>query len=88
MLITCQSISLLLLEHESEIMSKALSVEEGEPGEEAACIVMCLVSHTHVLRDTQEQYHNLLCGYVYVYHINSVSIITVYNDMISPILNQ
>ena len=54
--------------------SKTLSVEEGEPGEEAACIVMCLVSHTHVLHDTQEQYHNpLLHGYVYVYHINSVS---------------
>ena len=44
-------------------MSKALSVEEGEPGEEAACIVMCLVSHTHVF-DTQEQYHNPLCAWL------------------------
>ena len=42
--------------------------------------MMYLVSHSCVLRDAQEQYHNPLCGYVYVYHINSVSIITVYND--------
>ena len=46
MLITCQCISLLLLEHESEIMSKALSVEEGEPGEEAACSDVSCVTYS------------------------------------------
>ena len=59
MLITCQPISLLLFEHESKI---TLSVEEGEPGEEAACSDVSCVTYSY-----------LLCGYVYVYHINSVS---------------
>ena len=33
--------------------------------------MMCLVSHSHVLHDTQEQFHNPLCGYVYIYHISN-----------------
>ena len=50
--------------------------------------MMCLVSYTHVLNDTQEQYPNPLHGYVYIYHNNSVSNTFLYNDIMCLINRQ